>query len=207
MNSSGMEHEAKFWIADLPALRQRLENQGAELTQPRILESNWRFDQPDRSLSMRGQVLRLRQDTICRLTYKSPSEKTSSVSSRKEIEFEVSDQTSAWQFLETLGFECIALYEKYRSAYQFKNCEVSLDEMPFGTFSEIEGRNVNSIRAAARALNLRWEARTPLSYLALYSNLKSAFNLPFEQVTFENFKNRIFTASDVGLSPADLTPL
>lgn len=205
MNTSGMEREAKFWISDLPALRARLEHLGAVLTQERVLESNWRFDKPDESLAMSGQVLRLREDTICRLTYKSPAQQFSSVSSRREIEFVVSDQAAAWQFLEALGFQCVAFYEKYRSAFQFKGCEVSLDEMPFGCFSEIEGKNSRSIRAVANVLDLRWETRTPLSYLALYSNLKTAFNLPFEHATFQNFEGRVFSASDLGLIPADST--
>ena len=206
MNINGIEREAKFWISDLSVLRARLEKLRAELIQTNILESNWRFDKPDRSLSSSGQVLRLRQDAKCRLTYKSPAVHSSSVSARKEIEFIVSHQADAWQFLEALGFECIALYEKYRSAYLFKGCEISLDEMPFGTFCEIEGKNARAIKTAASALNLYWEARTQLSYLALFASLKETFDLPFDYATFQNFKDYEINLSAIGLVPADQPP-
>ena len=85
---------------------------------------------------------------------------------------EVSDLDTARAILEGLGFELMLVYEKYRSAYMLGDVEISLDEMPFGNFCEVEGPDIESIKNAAALLDLDWEKRSTLSYLALFNNLK-----------------------------------
>lgn len=68
-----IETEIKFYVRNLKAVAARLENLSAQLIQPRVLETNLRFDLPDGSLRQQARVLRLRQDTAARLTYKGPS--------------------------------------------------------------------------------------------------------------------------------------
>ena len=94
-------------------------------------------------------------------------------------------------------------YEKYRAAYQLGEVEVSLDEMPFGTFSEIEGPNEDSIRAAAEQLGLNWEARSKVSYLTIFGALKDAFGLEMPDLTFAAFTERTYSLEKIGLLPAD----
>ncbi|HEX7975021.1 MAG TPA: hypothetical protein VF498_11485, partial [Anaerolineales bacterium] len=62
------ELEVKYYISDLTALERRLLSLGASLVQPRVRETNLRFDTPQGSLAQGFQVLRLRQDTEARLT-------------------------------------------------------------------------------------------------------------------------------------------
>jgi adenylate cyclase, class 2 len=206
MNIDDQEIEAKFYIQDLAALEQRLKEKGGVLVQPSVFESNLRFDTHDRSLSRELRVLRLRRDTRARLTFKGPAVAGAAVSIRQEIEVEVSDFEATRRLLEALGYEISVMYEKYRAAYNFQGCEVALDEMPFGNFSEIEGSGEASIQAAAAALGLDWSARASVSYLALFSNLKVRFKLKMEYLSFDAFRGRSFTAEDFDLSPADLLP-
>ncbi len=201
--SNKIEQEAKFYIHQPHKLEKKLKALGAVLKQPRILEQNLRFDTPDRRLASTHQALRLRQDHASRLTFKGASDLQKEVSFRHELEVEVSDLATAQAILEALGFEVSVRYEKFRSAYQLGAVEVSLDEMPFGWFCEIEGPDAASILHTARRLELEWEARSKLSYLVLFANLRASLRLPFNNLTFENFKGISISVQDLGLSPAD----
>ena len=66
--------------------------------------------------------------------------------------------------------------------------EVVLDEMPFGTFVELEGPSDERLKAAAAALGLDWSRRVLANYLALMELARSAFDLPFRDLTFANFE-------------------
>jgi len=203
MGGNKQEQEAKFWLRDPRRLEERLKALGAQLTQPRTYELNLRFDTPERRLSSSFQVLRLRQDRKIRLTYKGAADPLSAVSSRAEIEVEVSDLQTAREILEALGYQVIVSYEKYRAAYQLGEVEVSLDEMPFGNFCEIEGPSTESIQAVALQLGLDWEARSKLSYLAIFEALKKAQSLDMKDLTFLAFEGKIFSLENVRLAIAD----
>lgn len=88
---TGLEIEVKFWVQDLAPSQVRLEEIGARLVRPRTLERNLRFDNPASELTRNHRVLRLRMDTVARLTYKGPGFVRHGVRHREEIEFEVSD--------------------------------------------------------------------------------------------------------------------
>lgn len=187
MAQDNQEQEAKFYIAHLAALAARLQTLGAELKHARVFESNLRFDFPDGSLAARQQVLRLRQDERVRITLKGPLQAGAEVTTRPEIEIEVSSFENAHALLEGLGYRVQVMYEKYRTTYALGGCEVTLDEMPYGNFAEIEGLGAPAIRAVADQLGLAWQARTSDSYLMLFSRLRTAGlkanNLSFAEVT------------------------
>jgi adenylate cyclase class 2 len=202
MTGNKLEQEAKFRVNDLEALAEHLKALGAVCTQERTYELNLRFDTPDGKLAAAYQALRLRQDQRSRLTFKGPSDPHSAVSSRHEIEVEVGDLGTARAILEALGYQVVVCYEKHRAAYQLGEVEVSLDEMPFGTFSEIEGPDEGSIRSAAGLLSLKWEACSKLSYLAIFGALKDACGLTMSDLTFEAFAGQAFSLEKIGLLPA-----
>ena len=195
--SRKLEQEVKFYLSDPKAFEARLVSLGERLKQPRILEINLRFDTPGRLLSSSFQALRLRQDKLCRLTWKGANDPTGEVSAREELEVEVSDLDTARAILEGLGFEVMLVYEKYRSAWMLGDVEISLDEMPFGNFCEVEGPDTESIRGASEQLGLDWERRSTLSYLALFNNLKEKLGLNMRDLTFDAFK-------DIKVNPGDL---
>lgn len=199
MGTNKLEQEAKFWLGDSAKLEQCLISLGANLEQPRTYELNLRFDTEDGRLAQAFQALRLRQDQKTRLTFKGAADPHSVVSSRTEIEVEVSDLKTAREILEALGYRVVVTYEKYRAAYHLGEVEVSLDEMPFGNFCEIEGPDTESIQTAAEKLGLDWEARSKLSYLAIFSILKEAYSLPIDDLTFEAFKGLKLSMEKIGL--------
>jgi adenylate cyclase class 2 len=198
-----LEQEAKFYLANLPGLRAKLEALQVELIHPRVFESNLRFDLPDGSLTSKGRVLRLRQDERVRLTYKGPAEIGGEVTTRAEIEFEASSFANARALLEALGYEVSVMYEKHRTTYRLEGCEVVLDELPYGDFAEIEGPGAAAIQAVAAQLGLRWEARTSDSYLMLFSRLRLAGLVEAQHLSFSEVKKK-FPARALGLSAADL---
>jgi adenylate cyclase class 2 len=193
-----LEQEVKFHLNNLESFQAKLQTAGARLVQPRVFESNLRFDTPDCRLSARFQVLRLRQDSVCRLTWKNTGEPGGEVSAREELEITVSDLPTARGILEGLGFEVVFIYEKYRSAWDLHGSEISVDEMPFGLFCEIEGPNIAAIRSTAEALDLNWDKRSTLSYLALFNNLKTAKHLEMRDMTFDTFRDINLIGYDFG---------
>lgn len=203
MAQDGQELEVKLYVARLEPVVQKLEALGGRLTHSRKLETNLRFDTPERDLSRSYQALRLRHYEVDRVTYKGPSEFVEGVRSRREIEFSVDNFDAARELFESLGFQVFFIYEKYRAAYEVNGVEVSVDELPYGKFIEIEGNDAGKIRAVAVKLGLNWEARISESYTALFENLRKRLDLPFRDLTFENFLGRQATHKDLGVRPAD----
>ena len=206
MNGPDLEQEVKFWVPDLDAFRLHLEQMGAEQVHPRVAEYNLRLDTPDRALQRAKRVLRLRRDVRQTLTYKGPPLDTQGVRVRTEIEVEVGDLDAARRLLEALGFQTVLVYEKYRTTYRWRDVFITLDEMPYGTFVEIEGPSPDAVAAAARALNLDMTAAIPESYAALFARLKAHYHLPFRDLTFANFAEHAVDLRALNLRPAWKTP-
>jgi adenylate cyclase class 2 len=194
------EIEAKFYIQHLALLRDRLIKLGARVHKKRTLERNWRFDTIDGRLTRMKEVLRLREAGDSHLTYKS---KLNTPEERLEIEFGVDNIDKARDFLLALGYRVICVYEKYREIFQLGSVEVMLDELPFGSFVEIEGPTLDAIKETSGLLNLDWERRVSHSYLGLFEELRHRFDLPFNDATFANFADLPpANANDIGLEDA-----
>lgn len=196
-----LEVEVKFFVSSLDAVRHRLEAGGAEMAAPRVFERNIRFDTPDDALLRRHELLRLRQDTRARLTFKGPTaaDAGSEAKVREEIELEVADLDRMAAILARLGYSPVQTYEKYRETWHWRDVEVVLDELPFGDFIELEGAE-SAIKAAAAALGLDWSRRILTNYLELMDMCRRRFKLPFSDLTFANF-------SRVTVDMAELAPL
>jgi len=179
------EIEAKFYVADLAVVRDRVLAQRGRQLKPKLLERNWRFDSADGRLRSSRQVLRLRQDDQAHLTFKrslgTPEE-------RLEIEFGADDPQAARAFLEALGFNAFASYEKRREVFDLGGAHIALDELPYGPFVEIEAPTLEEVRRAASALGLDWERRVQVNYLALFDEFRNRLNLSFSDATFANFE-------------------
>jgi len=201
--SENKEIEAKFYLTDLEAYKHRLEIEGAHLVQSKIHEYNLSFDTPNFALLHKDCILRLRKDTVTKLTYKGTSDLSSGVTVRQEIEIIVDSFDNARLFLESLGYCIHWVYEKYRTTYTHKNLMITIDETPIGIFTEIEGENTEEIRKNAERLGLTWSNRILSNYLADFLRVQNSLQLPFRDMTFENFKNIIVVASDLGVVPAD----
>ena len=216
MGETNQEIEAKFYVQDLNRIKTRLHELQAKLIQPRVFETNIRFDLPDGSLRSERRVLRLRRDTDSRVTYKDPSQNEQGVLSRREIEFIVGDFDKAKQFLEALGYQPVFFYEKYRTTYSliqtsevFETSEVlahiMLDELPYGNFVEIEGETVEQIQEIASMLNLKWESAIGKSYNALFEGLcQIRTQLDPTQLTFNALSHLNIKAEELSVQTADI---
>jgi adenylate cyclase class 2 len=203
MAGSGKELEVKFCVADLKALQARLEALGACVLQARVHEINLRFDTPQEELRNSGRLLRLRQDTAAHVTYKGPGEVSGGARLRQELEFTVDDFHMAQALFEALGYQVSMMYEKYRTTYKLGELVVTLDEMPYGSFAEIEGPDGESIQAATGQLGLDWERRNLESYTILFENARQVLGFSFRDLSFANFKGLEVTPQDLGVLQAD----
>ena len=187
-----VEVEVKFLVRDLDAVRERLIAAGAQLGAARVYERNVRYDTPDEALLARQSLLRLRQDSRARLTYKglAAQDAGSEAKIREELEVTADDFDTLAMILARLGFAAVQTYEKYRETWHLRDVEVVLDELPFGDFVELEGPADSSLKAVAARLGLDWSQRILANYLALMELARQTFDLPFRDLTFTNFAAR-----------------
>lgn len=204
-SASDKELEVKFCVSDLKEMENRLIAVNATLVQPRTHEYNLRFDTLDGELGQKESMLRLRRDSGTHITYKGPSSTLGGVLARQEIEFDVSDFSAAQKLVEALGFKHKFVYEKYRTTYAFEGLKVTLDELPYGTFVEIEGAQPEHIKEASQKLDLDWNERLPETYLGIFRRMKELFRLNFSDITFANFENAEYDLLRTGIKEADKT--
>jgi len=188
MAKDNVETELKLYMPFLNEIARKIEAAGGKLTAPRVLERNVRYDNAANEFATTNTTLRLRMDTRARLTYKDGERKLGEYgSSRFEAEVEVSDFDDMETILKRLGFHTMLVYEKYRTTYQLEGAEVTLDEMPYGNFVEIEGEQAAIARVVDK-LQLHSAKPMPGSYVTLFRFVKINLGLTFKDLTFENFK-------------------
>lgn len=189
------ETEIKLYVTDLQSVQKRLEAAGAALKAARVYERNVRYDDAERSLTPKGIVVRLREDTRVRLTYKDEGKATDGIVSRFEAEVEVSDFEAMETILGKMGYSPYLIYEKYRTTYELEGAEIVLDEMPYGNFVEIEGQ-AEVIKKLVGTLELWSAEQFEGSYSTLFERVRQKLGLTFSDLTFENFKGVTVRAED-----------
>jgi len=203
MSANTQEIESKFYVQDLQAVEARLLAQGATRKLARGFEYNLRFDDAQNSLAREHHVLRLRKSDDARLTFKGPGEQHNGAIVRTELELVVDNFEMARSFLEALGYHVATSYEKYRAMYEFEGAMVTLDELPYGTFVEIEAKEAEAIAGLAQKLGLKAENAIPLSYLGLFERLRATMNLSAANLAFAEFARLKITPQELGVTPAD----
>lgn len=200
---NAQEIEVKFYLSNLDQYHTVVVSSGAQLVQPRQHEVNLRFDTPQVDLAKAAQVLRLRQDQGARLTYKGPGEIVGGVRVRQEIEFQVGDFQAAKSFLLALGYQVVMMYEKYRTTYDLDGVLITIDEMPYGNFTELEGQTPEAVFALSKKLGLKWEHRINDSYVVIFDRLKAKLNLDFRDLAFEQFQWLVIQPEMLAVNPGD----
>jgi adenylate cyclase class 2 len=193
-DSDSLEIEVKFWVKEINVMRERMIISGA-VPKGKTFENNLRFDDNDHKLIKNRSLLRLRLESngINTLTFKSPPPvDDAGFKVFSEHEVTVSDADRMMAILNGLGYRAVQRYEKWRETFDLNNTLLCLDEMPFGTFLEIEGRK-DDIRQASHMLGLDWKTRITENYLALFDQIRQKMVLHFTDVTFENFSCIDFT--------------
>ncbi len=182
--TSGEEREIKIPVADLAALRRRLEAAGARLEQTAVREQNTVYDTSDLRLRAAGLLLRLRRvDRQWLLTYKGPATFAGGVKRREELEVEPGDGQVMELLLGRLGFRPVARYEKDRETWRHEGVAVTLDHTPMGDFVELEGGG--DLEALAAAVGLDPGRAVRGSYLELWEQYRRdhpALGLPADMV-------------------------
>lgn len=191
-----LEVEVKFHLKNPEEMCKHIIDLGAT-ARPKHYELNLRFDDAGQTLTTHQKLLRLRSDNGCRLTFKSkPSHVESECKVFRELEVTVNDFDAMKGILNALGFHAVQTYEKWRQVFTWKNVEMCIDTLPYGSFLEIEGPETG-IKETAAQLNLPWNKRILANYLAIFESIRTKDNLPFQDVTFANFAPY----------PTDLSPL
>jgi adenylate cyclase class 2 len=182
-----LEIEVKFLLPTVEPVKSAIFALGAEAS-PRVFETNIRYEDEATSFIQRKMLLRLRTDTRTTLTLKSqPSESDPDFKIHRELEVEVSDFNTMDAILKGLGYHQAQRYEKWRQTFRLKGTSLCIDSLPFGDFLEIEGPKA-AIVDLARRIGMPWQGRILHNYLELFEVLRQIHRLPFQDVTFDNFK-------------------
>ncbi len=137
-----IEREVKLRVADLAALRLKLEALGWGVAAGPYPESNILYDTPSQSLRSQDKLLRVRRvPGKMVLTVKGPSLDAGFHKARVEHEFVLDEAAELEPMLRLLGFEPAWRYDKRRTRL-VKPGEpgvIELDETPIGDLAELEG--------------------------------------------------------------------
>lgn len=162
------ETEVKLRVSSAEAARERLRRAGARLVRDRYFETNVLFDDERGSLRAAGAVLRLRRTPHGGvLTFKGPRTIAGGLKSREERETDVGAPDEVLAILARLGYRPLFRYEKYRETWAHRGQEIVVDELPIGSFLEIEGE-ASGIHAVAAELGFSREDYVNESYVGLF---------------------------------------
>lgn len=165
-----IEKEIKFKIENLTKLIEDLKKHKAKLLN-KSKEKTIRLDTLGRDLEKKGIFLRVRAGSKNTITLKEKVGDNKEVRSRKETEFEIQDVEAMAYILERLGFNFPRVMEKYRVNLRYKGTRLSIDELFFGFYLEIEGPE-DKIEVVARELSFNPEEKI----LATYWDILEEFN-------------------------------
>src|SRR6187402_3528650 len=147
--SAPLEREIKLAFASPGAARAAVLGLGATPLRPRRLQSDTLFDTPERKLSPRGAVLRVRRDADRQyLTFKNPTDHPT-LKVREEWETGIADAGVMTTILRHLGYEPWFQYEKFREEFSYNDVIIAIDETLVGTYLEIEGSDAGIVATAA----------------------------------------------------------
>ncbi|MFC2028481.1 class IV adenylate cyclase [Chloroflexota bacterium] len=202
--SNHQEIEVKFLIKEPARFEETLTRKGGKLVQSKVYEINFHFDSEDHRLQTQNKILRLRKDISSMLTYKGPTEIDDGIQIREELEIPIEDIQLTTKILESIGFQIVHIYEKFRTIYAFKDFLVMIDELPIGIFLEIEGKNPILIKMFVDSIGIEWNRNIPFGYFAIFQKL---CNLKGRQVGNMEFDDKFSSESDleiIGILPADI---
>ena len=148
-SSAPLEREIKLRFESPEAARAAVLATSARPLRPRRLQSDVLFDTEQRTLSARGEVLRVRiEDGHNYVTFKSPAEHPT-LKLREELETGVENGERLVAIFLRLGYRIWFRYEKYREEFALDEVIIAVDETPVGSFVEIEGSDRGIIAAVA----------------------------------------------------------
>jgi adenylate cyclase class 2 len=178
------EIEVKIRIDDPGAFRQQLMDMGAGTVRERHLEDNVLFDDPDMLITRKGCLLRIRTrpgEGI--LTFKGKGRVEGGAKVRLEREVRVEEPETLRAILEGVGLASIYRYQKYRTEFELDGVQVTVDELPFGNFLELEG-SLESIENVARRLGFGSDSFLSSTYRSLHQEHSDRIGEPMGDLLF-----------------------
>lgn len=162
------EIEAKIKVDNFERLRARLDHLGAA-NEGDCLERNWVLDDAEGNLRNSDTLLRVRNnggvDGILTVKRRISG---GEFKTREEVESMVDSTDDLLQQLEMIGYKATWIYEKIRQTWLWRDCVVTLDELPeLGCYVEIEG-TPEKIRGVASELGLDADQHIDDNYLGLW---------------------------------------
>jgi predicted adenylyl cyclase CyaB len=159
------EVELKAVVPDLAAARAAVERAGARLAYEGRLEDR-RYDMPDRALSGRDHVLRLRvyrrDGTVARaaLDWKGPTSYGGGYKVREELSSGLADPDALTAILDRLGYVVTREIDREIAQYELHEATVRFERYPrMDVLVEVEGEPA-AIERAIGALGIEREAFT-----------------------------------------------
>jgi hypothetical protein len=78
-----------------------------------------------------------------------------------------------------------------------------LDELPYGTFVEIEGEDIATLQHVSSLLGLKWGVMVKAGYHALFERVTDKHQLKAGELSFEALSGVQITPEDLNIIPAD----
>jgi len=174
-----IEKEYKFQIDNKHQIESRLREMGA-VGGERVHELTVMYDNPDKIMEKKDGRLRIRTRKCkgkeeIQISYKKP---LSRAGIKQEIEYQtvVGNKEMMERIIDEMGFFPVSSYERYRTEYHIGNgkesIEISIDELPFGNYIEIEGNNIDAMRNVATRLGLNLDEHIENSYDGIFNDLE-----------------------------------
>ncbi|MEI6850702.1 MAG: class IV adenylate cyclase [Candidatus Saccharibacteria bacterium] len=183
MTSRYIEQEIKLKLNDPDGLINMLVILGAK-SKGVDFQKTIRFDTKTNELEKYGTFIRVRSGHGTTITMKRKlKSENSDVFQREEIETSIGDIEKMRQIIKNLGFSKEYIMEKYRSNWSYKGAEISIDELPFGFFVEIEASPA-IIKKVSNELKLNLDDKITTTYWHLLAEHNKLIGAKEENIIF-----------------------
>ncbi len=185
-NKHYVEKEIKFSVEDINSLINRLKEKKAKFISSSFQRTT-RFDTPSKELEKQGKFLRTRSGHKNIMTLKINNRSQNNLFESQEIEFETDHIEKIRDILNEIGFSKELIMEKYRVNMELDGVDISIDELPFGFFIELEGEE-DKIFELAKKLGFDLNKKIVVTYWDLFEIYKRENNKEYlgENIVFEN---------------------
>ena len=178
-----IEREIKLQYDSPTMARQAVVSAGAEPLRTRRLQSDYLLDRQLKPIGDSLCTLRVRLDgDYAYVTFKG-TPALGTTKEREELETIVGNGRTLLRLFERLGFRVWFRYQKYCEEFSRGDLIIAIDEVPIGTFVELEGSEEDILNTATR-LERSSSDFVLDSYLALFLKHRAAKNSTANHMLF-----------------------
>jgi len=195
-----IEKEIKIPLENLDNFLAVLNSRGAKFL-GKGFQRTIRMDRDDLSLEHEKKFLRVRSGSKNVVTLKAKiAKENKNIFERMEIETEIKEPDKMLAILSELGFTKQFIMEKYRAEWKYKKVDITVDEMPFGFYVELEGEE-DDIYEMAKELGLDSNNKIIVTYWDIFADYNKENGLSGDNIIFTpSYKSVINSTLDEGKS-------